>query len=661
MRRQGHVDNSIKIVAIIEINMSQNFNKRHGNIVRSAEKIKDRFTGSEARKKKRRWHIATAIVLAASFCSAVLFQYTYQDRFYPGVFIGNVSVEGKTLAEVTTYFAEKEKILKNTGIHFDFVDGTPATEVVIPMSAPGLTPDRSFEYFSLGDWRKTLVAAYTFGRTGDLWQRIREQLELVSSKKFDLPYNLYDVSVDSLITQELNDFLREPVSAKFSTDKSGKIIIVSEQPGEMIHKTDIVSALRSKLASFDTSTQVFKTTVVSPKTTAKKLAPFLSFAEELSQNAFLIFKYKSYEKKVRGVTLATWLSAEDGELATVDQEKVDDFLSGTVALNVENPAQNGRFEIQGKKLKEIVVGKPGTVIDIPKTSGKLNKVLQELQRSFSVSKNDIPTLTDQNGNTIFNADSGEIDIAIETTSGEPKATQTTIDKLKISELVGTAKTTFKTSSADRIHNITTGASKLNGLLIAPGQEFSTVDAIGNVGAAYGFVKEYVIKDNQSVKEFGGGLCQVATTLFRAVLNAGLPVTERINHRYVVSYYGPGLDATIYGPHPDLRFVNDTGHFLLLQAKVKNAELTIEFYGQNDGRKVTISDVVLSNRIPAPPTKYVPTWDLPFRTEKCSETPRQGVTANVDYTVTFASGDTKKQHFTSVYEPWQKICLFGTRM
>ena len=114
------------------------------------------------------------------------------------------------------------------------------------------------------------------------------------------------------------------------------------------------------------------------------------------------------------------------------------------------------------------------------------------------------------------------------------------DEHAIKDLVGTARTNFTGSSADRRHNIENGIGKLTGILIAPGEEFSAVAAIGTTSVEEGFVAEYVIKDDKSIKELGGGLCQVATTLFRAVLNTGLPVTERTNHSYVVSYYGPGL-------------------------------------------------------------------------------------------------------------------------
>ena len=184
-------------------------------------------------------------------------------------------------------------------------------------------------------------------------------------------------------------------------------------------------------------------------------------------------------------------------------------------------------------------------------------------------------------------------------------------------------------------------------------------AIGTTTEENGFVKEFVIKENKSVKELGGGLCQVSTTLFRLALASGLPITERQAHRYVVGYYGPGLDATIYGPYPDLRFINDTGHYLLVQGRVDGDDMILEFYGQKDGRSSFVSEPELSDEKPAPDTKYAISADLPFGTQQCSETPRKGVTAEVTYKVAYPSGESKEQIFKSVYQPWQKICLIGT--
>ncbi len=125
-------------------------------------------------------------------------------------------------------------------------------------------------------------------------------------------------------------------------------------------------------------------------------------------------------------------------------------------------------------------------------------------------------------------------------------------------------------------------------MIKPNEEFSFNTILGDVGPETGYKAELVIKQNKTVPEYGGGLCQVSTTAFRAAFYAGLPIKERQAHAFPVKYYNPqGFDATIYPPHPDLRFINDTPAYIVIQTKVEENNLIFEFYGTNDDRKVEV--------------------------------------------------------------------------
>lgn len=162
------------------------------------------------------------------------------------------------------------------------------------------------------------------------------------------------------------------------------------------------------------------------------------------------------------------------------------------------------------------------------------------------------------------------------------------EKLGIRELIGEGKTDFRGSPKNRIHNFTRGTEQFQGLLIAPNEEFSFVKYLGDVDAEHGYLPELVIKNNKTEPEFGGGICQVSTTVFRTAINAGLKITERRNHAYPVSYYKPyGMDATIYIPKPDLTFINNTPGYILMQTSIEGTNLIFRFYGTSDGRAVTI--------------------------------------------------------------------------
>ena len=112
--------------------------------------------------------------------------------------------------------------------------------------------------------------------------------------------------------------------------------------------------------------------------------------------------------------------------------------------------------------------------------------------------------------------------------------------------------------------------------------------LGEVDGEHGYLPELVIKHDKTEPEFGGGICQVSTTAFRAAIYSGLEITARRNHAYPVGYYNPqGMDSTVYIPKPDLRFKNDTPNYILIQTKIVGTELTFQFYGTSDGRKTTV--------------------------------------------------------------------------
>ncbi len=172
---------------------------------------------------------------------------------------------------------------------------------------------------------------------------------------------------------------------------------------------------------------------------------------------------------------------------------------------------------------------------------------------------------------------------------EPEVTLEKVNNLGIKTLLTRGESDFHGSSNARIHNIKTGASKFNGALIKPGEEFSFNNILGDVDEKTGYQPELVIKNGQPIPEYGGGLCQLSTTVFRAAILAGLPITERRPHSFPVKYYNPqGFDATIYPGVSDLKFTNNTGGHVLLQTRIEGPKLFVELYGSNDGRRVTIN-------------------------------------------------------------------------
>ena len=155
---------------------------------------------------------------------------------------------------------------------------------------------------------------------------------------------------------------------------------------------------------------------------------------------------------------------------------------------------------------------------------------------------------------------------------------------------------------NRIHNVQLVAHLVDGKLIAPGATFSFNQATGERTAAKGFLEAPVIINGELQTGLGGGVCQVSTTVFNAAYEAGLPITARTNHALYISHYPLGRDATVDYPDIDLKFVNDTGHWLLLRTFVGSSSLVVTLYGTPQHRRVVTETAPLTVVAPPPVQK-----------------------------------------------------------
>ncbi len=493
--------------------------------------------------KNRKWPLLLTGVLAIIVGSGYMFENVYGDKFYPGESIGGFSVAGKTLDDVISIFNDKAKILTDNGLQLTLSNGSTTKQVSVPMFAQGLSSDNSFEYFSLGDWKKTIQASFAFGHTGSIWHRMAEQILLAYGKNIRLPGTVYEGSMNEYLSYELGSFLNKSQPAQFALNKKGQVYIVPEKIGNDIYIEEVISELKDKLASYDSKPLALKAEVDVPLSTENKLQPYLQLAQQFSKKVNIIFSYRDHTWKVSGAKFVTWLTIKKNNDIGVDSDKLTNYLSKTVGQVINDPPQNSRFEMQNGKLVETFTGHPGSVVDVLKTAQRVEDIIPKAVAAYKANNNFAAVLDAPTANFDYEVKSGNINVPIDVSQEQPTVTKETVDMYNITELVGSAKTSFLGSGDSRIHNIALGISQFNGTFLAPGQEFSAVNAIGFVTEDKGYVKEYVIKDNKSVKELGGGLCQVGTTLFRLALSAGLPITERVPHRYVIKYYGPGLDAT----------------------------------------------------------------------------------------------------------------------
>ncbi|PJF32754.1 MAG: hypothetical protein CUN52_00105 [Phototrophicales bacterium] len=239
--------------------------------------------------------------------------------------------------------------------------------------------------------------------------------------------------------------------------------------------------------------------------------------------------------------------------------------------------------------------------------------------------------------------------------------QITAQELGITQMVGEATTLFTGSGANRVHNIIQGARRFDGIILAPDEELNFNAILGDVSVEAGFVESKVISGERTTDGIGGGICQVSTTLFRAALNGGYWINERSGHAYRVGFYElnspPGLDAAIWTPSQNFRFVNDSPYHLLIEAEVfpERNEIQFRLYSTNPGQVVEILPPTIQNETPALPPRYEVNYDL-----------RPGQIIQVDWAVSGADVTTvrlikdlngkviRTDRVFTHYQPWGAI-------
>jgi vancomycin resistance protein YoaR len=179
---------------------------------------------------------------------------------------------------------------------------------------------------------------------------------------------------------------------------------------------------------------------------------------------------------------------------------------------------------------------------------------------------------------------GDRSVRIAVRAAEPSRTTEEAKRLGIREVVSSYTTAYG-GTPGRVHNVRLVAELIDGALIAPDDVFSFNEVTGERNASRGFEEAPVIINGEVQTGIGGGVCQVSTTVFNAAFEAGLPIADRTNHALYIAHYPLGRDATVNYPDIDLRFVNDTGAWLLVRTFVGEGALTVKLLGRSPGRRI----------------------------------------------------------------------------
>ena len=287
--------------------------------------------------------------------------------------------------------------------------------------------------------------------------------------------------------------------------------------------------------------------------------------------------------------------------------------------------------------------------------------LVTLEAAVDARSLNIPATIDALQNAVFNVTERSVPLQFDYTQPRYHNAITAAD-LGITEMVSSSRTFYTGSTAARRKNIEVGAAFYNGVIIGPEETFSFNEIIGDISEETGFVEGAIIFGGRTVKGIGGGVCQVSTTVFRAAFYGGFPIVERYSHGYRVGYYelggvGPGLDAAIFTPTADFKFVNDTGYHLLIETEFMSDIDAVEFrfYSTNPGRTVEVSEPVLRNVTSPTPTVYEPNANLQPGQQLQVDWAQEGGDVIITRIIRNLTGDIiERRDFGTFYQPWSAV-------
>ncbi len=564
------------------------------------------------------------IVLSASFFI------TNRNLIYPGIMIGPVKVGGLTKIEAEQLISQSIATYQQ---RWPVTFQTDGKQISIPLSREAVT--------YLVD--SSVNAAFSYGR-GWFPPRVKELTQL--------PKGTISLPLQTAISSHWLDDAAASAAAQIDTPaipprleiKNDQVKVVSGQAGIELQQTKWKQRIQQSLQQLTLPDPVLEMETVNPTITPQQADKAVEQATTLLKTE-LVLSLNSDELlsktwKLSGTDLVEFVQFGEG----FDHQKLTDYVSGVAkAVNREPKDAKFQFDEATGKVKEFVAPEKGLLVDVNETVTRMETALRALVSGEKIEP-----------------------IALAVQEQDPLVTLSEVNRLGLKERLGVGTSTYKGSIPGRVHNVELAATRLNGTLVKPGETFSFNAAVGEVSAATGYQQAYIIRNGRTELGDGGGLCQDSTTMFRAALNAGLPIVSRKGHAYRVGYYEqdskPGFDATVFSPSTDLTFTNDTPAHLLIQTSFDSAarKLTYVIYGTSDGRKAEIKDYAIWDITPPPPDVYQDDSTLPQGTIKQVDWKAVGSKTKFTYTVERQGQIIFEKTFVTNYQPWAAVYLRGTQ-
>ena len=581
------------------------------------------------------------LFLGILIASTLGYQLMYAGRIFPGVSVAGVDLSGLTRDEAA--------LKLNQTLSY------PITGKILFRDGEKVWVASPAELGMVFDPSSTAGAAFQLGRSGGLFGSLTGQIQARSSGA-DVPaVILFDQRVATQYLSQIGAQIDQPMMEASLQLEGTNVVAKAGQVGRELKIEATMVYLGAQLQTF-TDGEV--------SLVVREIQPQILDVSAQAEAARQVLS--------QPLTLTIQNSTEDDPGPYVYDVRI---LAGLLGVQrVQNGSQTEVHVVLNSEGLRNLLNPIKAEVDRAPSNAKFvfndeTKQLDKMEDSKTGRAMDVNASISTINDALFR---GEHTVALVINEAQPQIPGTaTGEELGITELIASETSYFYGSSQERIQNIKAAAERFHGVMIAPGEIFSMGAAMGDVSLENGFAEALIIFGGRTIKGVGGGVCQVSTTLFRTVFNAGFPVVERYSHAYRVSYYEmtasgavdpdlAGLDATVYFPLVDFKFKNDTPYWILMETYVNESgrSLTWKMYSTSSGRTVSWDTTGPVNVVPAPSPLFEENPDLSKNEMKQIDYAANGADVTVTRTVSQDGAVLFQDQFVTHYEPWQAICQFG---
>ncbi len=582
------------------------------------------------------------------FFLAVLFvaihQVQYGGLIYPGISSYGVKLAGMTKQQALDALASRYTY--GASAVFTFLDGKKSWQISAEELGVAFDP------------QKTVDEAFKVGRGDSFLSNLINQGDAWMNGHAIQPTVVFDQSKASAFLEKIAESINQPVKDASIVLNGTTVNTTSSQVGRQVDIGATLGLLRPVVLNMGTGGEI--PLVIRETQPAVKDAETVAVKVRAAISSPLVLYIDGGNPKDPG----PWQVSPD-------------FISGMIGIiRVDDGNGLAHYEVKAnvEPLRTVLQGLASQLTVEPQNARFLfndnTKQLELISDSVNGRSLDIDGTLKLISDSVFKADSRRVPLVFHLDI--PKVnSHSTAAELGITEKIVEATTFFYGSTDARRTNIQVAAARFHGLVIAPGEEFSFNKYLGDVSPETGYETGLVIFGNQTIAGVGGGVCQVSTTVFQAAFFAGFPIKERYAHGYRVGYYesgtvyaagqkydsGVGLDATVYAPIIDLKWINDTPYYLLMTSTYDPGKqsLTIRFYSTGTGRVVSKDGPTLSNVVAHGPTRYQESTDLKPGQSRQVDYAVDGVDVHV-YRSIRENGQvvTDREDIYSHYLPWSAV-------